>query len=646
MWKKAFALLQQMGKALMLPVSVLPVAGLLLGLGSARLIELQNIASGKITSATFWWLPEWLATIMKASGDAIFAALPLIFAIAVAIAYTGNDGASALAATVGFVVFIAALGAVGSSRGFITEDQVKTLIEQGKETPDVWMKPVLGILTLDTGVFGGLIIGCIAAYLFNKFFKVKLPQYLGFFAGKRSVPIITGLVAIGVGILMSIIWPPVGGAINRFANTAASGDNIPLAASIYAVIERSLLPFGLHHVWNVPFFFQIGAFTDPVTGQLVRGDINRFFAGDPTAGILGGSYWFKMFGLPAGAMAIWHCAKPKHRAVTGSLMVSAALTSFLTGITEPLEFSFLFVAPLLYGIHALMAGVCGFLFTFLGGRMGFTFSQGFIDFILFNQLGNWNGDPGVWKLIVGGGIVAAIVYYFVFRFAIRTFDLKTPGREDDEVDADDIAPVAIGSGSELARELVRAFGGRHNIAVLDACITRLRITVNDKSKVSKARLKALGASGVLEVGDSVQAIFGPRSENLKTDMTEYLKVARAEADEPYRADPAETAAATAEAEAMPKLERDPEAAKKMQAAIAALGGASNIREVDEVALTRLRLQLADTQAINPDALKTAGVDDIMHLPGNILHLIMGLNADQYADEMRKQLPKVGSISSR
>jgi PTS system glucose-specific IIC component len=643
MWKKAFALLQQMGKALMLPVSVLPVAGLLLGLGSARLIELQNLANNKIANATFWWLPEWLAGIMKASGDAIFGALPLIFAIAVAIAYTGNDGASALAATVGFMVFIAALGAVGMARGFITEDQVKALIEQGQTPPSIWMKPVLGIMTLDTGVFGGLIMGCIAAYLFNKFFRVKLPQYLGFFAGKRSVPIITGVVAIAMGILMSIIWPPIGGGINQFANAAASGDNIPVAAGIYALVERSLIPFGLHHVWNVPFFFQIGAFTDPVTGQLVRGDINRFFAGDPTAGILGGGYWFKMFGLPAGAMAIWHCSKPKNRAVTGSLMVSAALTSFLTGITEPLEFSFLFVAPLLYAIHAVMAGICDFMFVFLGGRMGFTFSQGFIDFILFNQLGNWNGQPGVWKLIVGGGIVVAAVYYFVFRFAILTFNLKTPGREDDDL-AGDVAPVQVGSGTELARELVRAFGGRHNIAVLDACITRLRITVNDKSQVSKARLKALGASGVLEVGDSVQAIFGPRSENLKTDMMDYLKGAGPEADEPYRADPAETAAAEAEAAAMPKVQRDPQATQKMQAAIAALGGPGNIREVDEVALTRVRLQVEDDTAIDAMALRQTGIEDVMFLPNNVLHLLVGLNADQYADEMKKQLPTAGSVS--
>jgi len=637
MWKKVFALLQQMGKALMLPVSVLPIAGLLLGLGSARLIELQNLESGIIDTATFGWLPESLATIMKASGDAIFGALPLIFAIAVAIAYTGNDGVSALAATVGFMVFLASLGAVGAFRGFPTETQVLDLIQQGQDTPNIWMKPVLGILTLDTGVFGGLIIGCIAAYLFNKFFRIQLPQYLGFFAGKRFVPIITGLTAIAVGVLMSVIWPPIGGAINIFANTAASGESVPIAAGIYAVIERALLPFGLHHVWNVPFFFQIGSYEDPVTGQLVRGDINRFFAGDPTAGILGGSYWFKMFGLPAAAMAIWRAAKPSQRAITGSLMVSAALTSFLTGITEPLEFSFLFVAPLLYVIHALMAGICDFTFALLGGRMGFTFSQGFIDFALFNQLGNWNGDPGVWKLIVSGGIIIAAVYYFVFRFAIRAFDLKTPGREAETMTPEGIQEVSTGASGGMALELVRAFGGRNNLAAFDACITRLRITVQDKSKVNKAKLKALGASGVLEVGNSIQAIFGPRSENLKTDMIEYLKNAGSEADLVEAPAPGTTTAEPAPAP-VPNttLTRDPHAPDKAKRLISALGGIDNIRRVDPVALTRLRVEVADPNAVNETALREGGANGILRLEGGILHLLMGLGADQYAEEVNKQ----------
>ncbi len=639
MWKKSFALLQQMGKALMLPVSVLPVAGLLLGLGSARLIELQKIAAGTINQAAFWWLPEWLATIMKNSGDAIFGALPLIFAVAVAIAFTANDGASAIAATVGFMVFIASLGAIGVAKGFMTETQVTELINQGKEAPHVWMKPVLGIMTLDTGVFGGLIMGCIAAYLFNRFFKVKLPQYLGFFAGKRSVPIITAFAAIALGLIMSIIWPPIGGAINSFANQAASGQNIPIAAGTYAVVERLLLPFGLHHVWNVPFFFQIGSFTDPVSKNIVHGDINRFFAGDPTAGILGGGYWFKMFGLPAAALAIWQSAKPKNRAVTGSLMVSAALTSFLTGITEPLEFSFMFVAPALYGIHAIMAGICDFMFTALGGRMGFTFSQGFIDFILFNRLGNWNGQPGVWKIIVGGGIAVFAVYYFVFRFAIRSLDLKTPGREEeDETTLADpaIAPVPAVGG--MAAELVRAFGGRSNIAVLDACITRLRITVQDKTKVNKAKLKALGASGVLEVGDSVQAIFGPRSENLKTDMIDYLKVAGPEADvvdqPPERRT---TAAAIATMEEAVSATPDPAVETNVPQIIEALGGTKNIQTVGVTALTRLKLQLVDRTIVDEAALKQSGVSGVMFLPDRKLHLIVGMSAAQYATTMNRAI---------
>jgi len=641
MWKKAFALLQQMGKALMLPVSILPIAGLLLGLGSARLIEIQKLAAGTLTQATFGWIPEWLAEIMKASGDAIFGALPLIFAIAVAIAYTGNDGVSALAATVGFMVFIAALGAVGMARGFVTESQIQDLAAQGQPTPDVWMKPVLGITTLDTGVFGGLVMGCIAAYLFNKYFRIKLPQYLGFFAGKRFVPIVTALAAIAVAMLMSVIWPPIGGFINRAANTAATGGNVPVAAGIYGIVERSLLPFGLHHIWNVPFFFQIGSFTDPATGNIVRGDINRFFAGDPTAGILGGAYWFKMFGLPAASIAMWQAAKPKNRKLAGGILLSAGFTSFLTGITEPLEFSFLFIAPALYVIHAIMAGICDFVFATLGGRMGFTFSQGAIDFILFNQLGSWNGQRGeVWKLIIGGGLVAAAIYYFVFRFAIRIFDFKTPGREDEDVTPEGEAAVATVGAGGMPLELVRAFGGRSNIAVLDACITRLRITVQDKSKVNKAKLKTLGASGVLEVGDSVQAIFGPRSENLKTDMIEYLKTAGPEADvlEEVPVSPAK-AIAEDSSETL-AITPDPNADRKAADITAALGGKQNIRRIDAIALTRLRVEVADSAAVNDSALQAAGVQGTLRLEGGVLHLLMGLGADQYADEIKKQLTTV------
>ncbi|MEM9504936.1 MAG: PTS transporter subunit EIIC, partial [Cyanobacteria bacterium P01_E01_bin.43] len=463
-WRdKAFGLLQKMGKSLMLPVSVLPVAGILLGLGSARLIEIQKIQDGILTSAKFGWLPAQLAEIMKSSGDAIFANLPVIFAVAVAIGYTANDGVSALAAIVGFVVFLASLGV--SSILFFDLD------------PEV-LKPIMGIPSLDTGVFGGLIMGCVAAYMFNRFFRIKLPQYLGFFAGKRFVPIITAIAAIGVGMLMSLIWPPIGDAIDSFAAAAAAGDNVPLTVAIYGFIERLLIPFGLHHVWNVPFFFQIGSFVDPISGETVTGDITRFFSGDPTAGIIGGAYWFKMFGLPAAAIAMWHSAKPQNRKVIGGIMISAALTSFLTGITEPIEFSFVFVAPVLFLLHALLAGFADFLFVTLDGRMGFTFSHGFIDFFLFYPLGT-----KVWLIPAFAPFFAAL-YYFSFRFVIKRFNLMTPGREaQDEAMVSNLPQDA----AAMSKELTLAFGGRSNIDNLDACITRLRIGVKDMGKVNIAR---------------------------------------------------------------------------------------------------------------------------------------------------------------
>ncbi|MEM1256316.1 MAG: glucose-specific PTS transporter subunit IIBC [Cyanobacteria bacterium P01_H01_bin.21] len=609
-WRdQAFGLLQKMGKALMLPVSVLPVAGILLGLGSARLIEIQKIQEGVLTGAKFGWLPAPLAEIMKASGDAIFANLPILFAVAVAIGYTANDGVSALAAIVGFVVFLASLGV--SSILFANID------------PSA-LKPIMGIPSLDTGVFGGLIMGCVAAYMFNRFFRIKLPQYLGFFAGKRFVPIITAIAAIVVGILMSFIWPPVGGAINSFANAAAAGDNVPVTVAIYGFIERLLIPFGLHHVWNVPFFFQIGSFTDPITNEIVTGDITRFFAGDPTAGIIGGAYWFKMFGLPAAAIAMWHCAKPKKRKAIGGIMISAALTSFLTGITEPIEFSFVFVAPVLFLLHAVLAGFADFLFVILGGRMGFTFSHGFIDFFLFNALGT-----KVWLILAFGPLFAAL-YYFSFRFVIKRFNLMTPGREEDN---EELASNLPQDAAAMSKELTLAFGGRSNIENLDACITRLRIGVKDMGKVNIARLKALGASGVLQVGNNAQAIFGPRSENLKTDMVEYLKTAGPEADEVVAPVPEESMVATA----MPTVIADPAAAEKAQAIVTALGGTNNIRTIDPVAMTRLRVEITDPNAIDEDTLKTAGVAALMRVQDKVLHLVVGLNAEQYAEEISKRL---------
>ena len=293
------------------------------------------------------------------------------------------------------------------------------------------------------------------------------------------------------------------------ADYAAYG-NPSMAVTMYGFVERLLIPFGLHHIWNVPFFFQMGSFDVPnvVPPEIVHGDINRFFKGDPTAGILGGGYLFKMWGLPAAAIAIWHSAKPERRAEVGGIMASAALTSFLTGITEPIEFSFLFVAPVLYGLHAILAGSAFFVMQILGTHMGFTFSQGFIDYALYFAI-----DTRPWVVFILGPVYA-VIYYVVFRTAIKALNLKTPGREDDVVER-----VDTGAGGDgLAARVLEALGGAGNLTNLDACITRLRVGLADVGKANPDRLKALGAAGVVVVGNGMQAIFGTMSENLKTDI--------------------------------------------------------------------------------------------------------------------------------
>jgi PTS system glucose-specific IIC component len=587
-FKSAFSLLQKVGKCMMLPVSVLPVAGILLGVGSAN----------------FSWLPDAVSQVMAAAGSAIFGNLPLLFAIGVAIGLTENDGVAALAGTVGYVVFLAALGVCAKLHGIET-------------------KVIMGIPSIETGVFGGIIVGLIAAAAFNRFYKIQLPSYLGFFAGKRAVPIITAFAVIAVGGVLSFIWPPIGRGIDAFSHWAVH-ESPAMAFTIYGVVERALIPFGLHHVWNVPFFFQAGDFTDPATGTVVHGEIARFISGDPTAGRMTGGYLFKMFGLPAAALAIWRSARPEHRAKVGGIMLSAALTAFLTGITEPIEFAFLFVAPLLYAVHAVLAGLAYFVCVELGIRHGFTFSHGLIDYIVLFP----KSHGALWLLVIGP--VWAGIYYGVFTFAIRRFNLMTPGRE---VETEGAKAARSVSGDSFALQLVRAFGGRANIASLDACITRLRVKLNDVMKASADKLKALGAAGVVVVGDGIQAIFGTQSENLKTEMQEYLKTAGPEADQGEEVSPVK---APPPAGLKPPL-RDPDAARKAQAYIAALGGKGNILRVDACAETRLRLVVRDRTQVRDAALKAEGIAAVVPVDDKTLHLLAGLNADQYAAEMRGQM---------
>lgn len=586
--KDAFSILQKIGKCMMLPVSVLPVAGILLGVGSAH----------------FPWLPDAVSEIMAAAGSVVFGSLPLLFAIGVAIGLTENDGVSALASTVGYGVFLAAMGVCAKLTGIET-------------------KPIMGVPSIETGVFGGIVVGLIAAVTFNRFYKIQLPSYLGFFAGKRSVPIITAFAVILAGAVLSFVWPPIGGAIDRFSHWAVH-ERPALAFTIYGVIERALIPFGLHHVWNVPFFFQAGDFINPATGTMVHGEIARFIAGDPTAGNMTGGYLFKMFGLPAAALAMWRSARPEQRQKVGGIMVSGALTAFLTGITEPIEFAFLFVAPVLYAIHAVLAGLAYFSCVALGIKHGFTFSHGLIDYIVLFP----KSHHALWLFVLGP--LWAGVYYGVFSFAIRRFNLLTPGREV-ETEAQKTGRSA--AGDSFALQLVRAFGGRSNILSLDACITRLRIKLGDVTKASPEKLKALGASGVVVVGDGIQAIFGTQSENLKTEMQEYLRSAGPEADQVEAASPVSAPAPAG----LSLPVRDPDAARKVSAYVAALGGKANVVRVDACAATRLRLVVRDQTQVREALLESEGIAAVVMLDNGTLHLLVGLNADQYAAEMRGQL---------
>jgi glucose PTS system EIICB or EIICBA component len=625
LFSRAFGFLQKIGKSLMLPVSVLPVAGILLGVGGAFIGGFQQrakdlgvcaldgvptscdvekavgdpVAAGIVAKPVYVFLQ-----ILQGSGAPIFAALPLIFAIGVALGLAKNDGVAALAATVGYLVMNGTIGVVAKARGIETAT-------------------VLGQDTLDTSVFGGIVIGGIAAYMFNRFFRIKLPSYLGFFAGKRFVPIVTAFAAIALGVVLAFVWPPIGYLINVGANGIVKA-NPPVAVFVYGLVERSLLPFGLHHIWNAPFFFtlNVGGWSD------CNGILTCFFAGHPESGILGGGFLFKMFGLSGAALAMWRAAKPQNRTRIGSIMLAGALTAFLTGITEPLEFSFLFVAPLLYVVHAFLAGLSFPIMYLLGGRLGYTFSHGAIDYGLF-----YANDIRPWLVLVIGPIYF-VVYYLVFTVLIKAFNLKTPGREEDTAEPGEAREDAA---DRFSQQLVLAFGGRSNITDLDACITRLRVGVKDINKADQSKLKALGAAGVLLVGNNMQAIFGTRSENLKTDMEEYLKTA---GDEAEISDEAASEISYQPTGGATVRLRDPMAPEKARGMIDGLGGRDNIVKVDAVAETRLRVKVKDTSVVDENVLTEAGISGFVIVGDRTLHLLAGLNADQYATEIRGQLAAV------
>lgn len=488
---KIFAEVQKIGKALMTPVAILPAAGIFLAAGNKLGIPL-----------------------MEQAGGIIFANLPLLFAVGAAIGLVGGDGIAALAAIVALLIMNTTMGILtGAAAGVAAKNPA--------------FAEVLGVPTLQTGVFGGLIAGIIAAICYKKFYQTELPAFLGFFAGKRLVPIMTAIVAFLVGLAMPHIWQPVQLGLEKLS-FLANETNTNVSTFLFGVTERALIPFGLHHIFYAPFWFQFGDYTN-AAGQIVNGDQAIWFAMlkdgvhsfssatySGAGKFMTGKFPFMMFGLPAAALAMYHEAKPGNRKIAAGILFSAALTSFLTGITEPIEFSFLFVAPILYGIHCLFAGLSFMLMNMFQVRIGMTFSGGVIDYIMFGVLPGSEGFETNWPLVIIVGLAFSVIYYFGFRFFIRKFNLMTPGRE--EVTEENETSVQLGN-HELAVLVVSALGGKDNLISIDACITRLRLEVKDTSLVNDAELKKLGASGVLKVGkNGVQAIFGAKAQFIANDI--------------------------------------------------------------------------------------------------------------------------------
>ena len=493
-----FAQLQRLGKSLMLPIALLPAAGILLRLGQPDLL-------GQITTPVIGPFFE----AMSAAGSAIFSSLPLLFAIGVAIGFAKRaDGSTALSAAAGYLVIDAVFKTMSP---VVLRDVVNQAGDQA---------------VINYSVFAGIAVGLVTAWLFDRYHNIQLPPYLGFFGGRRFVPIVTSLACLIMGFALSYFYPIFNTGLTGVG--AFIGGTGVIGAFVYGFINRLLIPIGLHHIVNTYIWFIYGDYTT-AAGHVVTGELTRFAAGDPAAGLLtSGFYPILMFGLPAAALAMIHVAKPKQKKVAVGILSAAGLTAFITGVTEPLEFAFMFVAFPLYLIHAVLTGLSLAIAYALDIHLGFSFSAGLIDLLLYGSAPAAKNIP----LLLVMGVAFFAIYYFLFRFAIVKWNMRTPGRQDDDdfeaeqaanqTDASGSSGGATSPASAKAEQLIAAFGGRANLVNVDACITRLRMEVADKSKVDQARLKALGAAGVVEVGNNVQAIFGTQADALKSDIQDAL----------------------------------------------------------------------------------------------------------------------------
>lgn len=535
---KIFGVLQRVGRSFMLPIALLPVAGLLLGIGSsftnATTIETYHLGKFIYEGGVLYTILD----IMSKTGSAVFDNLALLFAMGVAIGMAKKEKeVAALSGAIAYIVMNTTISALITAKG-----GVEAMAENSTTS-------VLGITTLQMGVFGGIIVGLGVAALHNKFYKTELPQVLSFFGGTRFVPIVSTVTYLIVGIIMFYLWPVVQLGISKLGvlvlNSGYAG------TWIYGILERALIPFGLHHVFYMPFWQTELGGSMMIDGNMVAGAQNIFFAelaskstevfSVSATRFMAGKFPFMIFGLPAAAFAMYKTARPEKKKVVGSLLLSAALTSMITGITEPLEFTFLFVAPLMYAVHCVLAGLSYMLMHILNVGVGMTFSGGLIDMTLFGVLQGNAKTHWIWIVVVG--LIYAVVYYFVFYFMITKMNLKTPGREPDDVEPklyrrSDVneAKAAKAKGADkrasdvVSAMILKGLGGKDNLSDVDCCATRLRVTVNDASKVMDDMLKASGASGVIHKGNGVQVIYGPKVSVIKSDLEDFI-------DSPYSDDP-------------------------------------------------------------------------------------------------------------
>ena len=527
---KIFGVLQRVGRSFMLPIALLPVAGLLLGIGSSFTNETMLAAYGLNSVIHPGTLIYTILDVMSQTGNAVFNNLALLFAMGVAIGMARKEKeVAALSGAVAYIIMNTAIQAMINAAGGV------------EAMPANSTTTMLGITTLQMGVFGGIVVGLGVAALHNKFYKIELPQVLAFFGGTRFVPIVSSIVYLVVGIAMFYIWPVVQNGIAALgALVLASGY---AGTFIYGLLERALIPFGLHHVFYMPFWQTAVGGTAIIDGVTVTGAQNIFFAelasksttvfSVSATRFMAGKFPFMMFGLPGAALAMYQCAKPEKKKAAGGLLLSAALTAFLTGITEPLEFTFIFVALPMYAVHCVLAGLSFMLMHILNVSVGMTFSGGLIDLVLFGVMQGNAKTHWVWVVVVGA--VYFVLYYIIFRFMISKFDYKTPGRDDAEevklytradVNARNATSGSVPAGNDpVSAMIVEGLGGAANLADVDCCATRLRCTVNDAALVKQDVLKASGASGVICKGNGVQVVYGPKVAVIKAKLEDYLESA-------------------------------------------------------------------------------------------------------------------------